>query len=99
MKTKTWKIGEYAKGGVITTQIDGDNIIIIGKDWDYSQGTNRGSSQKNAKEWCRTTINTKVSHSRGDAFMYLTDITTSGYADKILKWFEDNGVEFANSFW
>lgn len=99
-KTKTWKIGEYAKGGVITTEIDGTTAKIIGKDWDFSTGSKRSSSQKNAKEWTRLEIDTEYNRNAyREAFMFLTDITTSGYADKILKWFKDNGLEISNKVW
>lgn len=55
-KTKTWKIGEYAKGGVITVEIQGNIISIIGKEWDFSKGTKKGSDQSNAKEFTRGTV-------------------------------------------
>jgi hypothetical protein len=36
--SKTFKIGEYAKGGVITAEVQGKVVTIIGKEWDTSQG-------------------------------------------------------------
>ena len=48
MNTKTWKIGEYCRGGVITVTVNEYAVRVIGKEWDLSAGTTRGSSQKNA---------------------------------------------------
>ena len=38
MATKTFKIGEYAKGGIITVETTTRTVVVIGKDWDMSQG-------------------------------------------------------------
>ena len=57
MKTKTFKIGEYCKGGIITVEIKGKQIDVIAKDWDYSKGTMKSSDQSNAKEFDRLTVN------------------------------------------
>ena len=56
MKTKTFKIGEYCKGGIITVEIRGKKIAIIGKEWDHSKGTRRSSDQKGAKEFDRVEV-------------------------------------------
>ena len=56
MATKTWKIGEYCKGGIITIKTTATKIIVIGKDWDFSKGSNRGSDQSGAEEWTRKEI-------------------------------------------
>ena len=88
--TKTWKIGEYCKGGVITVEITGKVINIIGKDWDYSTGSNKSSNQSKAKEFARLTLNMVYPYLLADThskcFMFLTDLTTSYYADQILDW-------------
>lgn len=86
--TKTFKIGEYAKGGVITAEVNDKQITIIGKDWDMSAGTRRSSNQSNAREFQRDTFNAENSNVRRDLFMCLTDLTTSYYADEIIKWVE-----------
>jgi len=99
MATKTWKIGEYAKGGVITTEVRGTKIVVIGKDWDFSTGSRRSSNQKNAKEWCRLELETKGKNIRREVQMFIEDITTSYYTDQIIKWFESKGVEMSNSIW
>jgi hypothetical protein len=45
-KTKTWKIGERCKGGIITVEISGNQVDVIAKDWDTSAGWNKGSKPK-----------------------------------------------------
>ena len=87
-KTKTWKIGEYAKGGVITVEIQGEIINVIGKDWDMSQGTKRGSNQSNAKEFTRETVLSSHNNCRRILSNFLNDLTTSYYSDKIVEWIE-----------
>ena len=86
MAKKTFKIGEYAKGGVITAEVKGKKVIAIGKDWDFNAGSNKGSSQKNAKEWTRCEVNADSSNARNDLEDFLNDLTTSYWADNILKW-------------
>ena len=89
---KTWKIGEYAKGGVISVEIDstfrnGNVITIIGKEWDSSQGYKKNSNQSNAKEFIRTTIHSSYdSDAERKMFIFLTDLTTAYYADNIIEW-------------
>ena len=90
--TKTWKIGEYAKGGVISVEIDstfrnGNVVTIIGKEWDSSQGYKKNSNQSNAKEFIRTTIHSSYdSDAERKMFIFLTDLTTAYYADNIIQW-------------
>jgi hypothetical protein len=94
---KTWKIGEYCKGGIITVEITGNTVAIIGKEWDYSQGTNRGSNQSNAKEWTRETIDATLNSAYRKASNFLCDLTTSYYADEIIKWIETK-VKLTNTW-
>jgi hypothetical protein len=96
MKTKTFKIGEYCQGGVITVEIHGKVIIIIGKEWDFSQGTRKSSNQSNAKEFTRGTVMTTEQNAEMKIEMFLTDLTTSYWADKIMDWIKSK-VSF-NSF-
>lgn len=99
--TKTWKIGEYCKGGVITTETKGTKIAIIGKDWDFSTGSRRSSNQKNAKEWCRLELDTsdKYKDNLREVQNFVNDITSSYYTEQIIKWFEAKGVEISNCIW
>jgi hypothetical protein len=86
MKTKTWKIGEYAKGGVITVEIIGAEITIIGKEWDFSEGSTKSSNQSNAKEFTRKVQNILSFEGERRLDAFLNDLTTSYYADMIMKW-------------
>ena len=83
MKTKTFKIGEYCKGGVITAQVTSGNVIIIAKDWDTSAGWNKGSNQSNAKEFNRITVQKNNLSPVED---FLMDLTTSYYTEQVLDW-------------
>ena len=100
MATKTWKLGEICRGGIITVNVTKTQVVIIGKDWDTSAGWNKGSNQSNAKEWYRETIarpedtmeydwmsmrHPEWKTSALDALNYLT---TGYYADEIVKWIE-----------
>ena len=99
MKTKTWKIGEYAKGGVITVEIQGKVITVIGKDWDMSQGTRRGSNQSNAKEFTRIEVNVEQRDADRQLSMFLNDLTTSYYTDKLMEWIESKSELDKRMFW
>jgi hypothetical protein len=98
-KTKTWKIGEYAKGGVITVEIQGKVITVIGKDWDMSQGTRKGSNQSNAKEFTRIEVNVEQRDADRQLSMFLNDLTTSYYTDKLMEWIESKSELDKRMFW
>jgi len=97
MKTKTWKIGEYCKGGIITIEITGTKIKAIGKDWDHSKGTRRSSDQSGAKEFTNIVVVSIDNCARRDLQEFLEDLTTSYYAGQILEWIESK-LKFGNSF-
>jgi hypothetical protein len=84
--TKTFKIGEYAKGGVITAEVNGKVITVIGKDWDTSTGYKKSSNQSNAKEFTRGTVLANEQDAEWKLSNFLCDLTTSYYADEIIKW-------------
>ena len=86
--THTWKLGEVCKGGVITVEINGDKVAIIGKDWDFSKGSRRSANQTNAQEWVRIEITATADKAKREVLEFLQDLTTSYYADQILKWIE-----------
>jgi len=86
MATKTFKLGEYAVGGIITAETKGDNVTIIVKEWDMSTGTRKSSNQSNAKEFTRRTFDVNDNHTARELFMFLGNMTTSYYADEIIKW-------------
>jgi len=87
MATKTWKLGEICRGGIITVETKGQNIAIIGKEWDYDAGTRRSSNQKNAKEWTRLEVNADNDVTR-EMSDFLHDLTHSWAVDEIMKWIE-----------
>ena len=72
--TKTWKIGEYCQGGVITVEITGKVIAIIGKDWDTSTGYRKSSNQSNAKEFTRGTVTADDSQAYRKMYDFLSSI-------------------------
>lgn len=86
--TKTFKIGEYAKGGVITVNVNGKIVTVIGKEWDFSKGSKKGSDQSNAKEFTRGIADTTDSNAYRNLSNFLCDLTTSYYADQIIRWIE-----------
>lgn len=85
--TKTWKIGEYSKTGIITINVSKKTITVIEKEWDYSKGSSKGSNQSQAR-----IVNENEVENKPGAYhiLYniLSDNTTHYYADTILKWIE-----------
>ena len=86
MSSKTWKLGEVCKGGVITVEATAKKVTIIAKEWDFSQGSSKGSNQSNAKEWNRLEVSTSSSDAESKLDWFLFDLTTSYHADKIMEW-------------
>jgi len=92
MKTKTWKLGEVCKGGVITVEITGKMITVIGKEWDTSTGYRKSSSQINAKEFTRGTVLSTDDNAENKLDDFLNDLTTSYHAGQIIKWIKSKTV-------
>ena len=88
MAKKTFKIGEYCRGGIITVETKGNDVAIIGKDWDFSQGSRKSSNQSNAKEWTRFELSADDDRFSWGASQFLNDLTSSYYADMVMKWIE-----------
>jgi hypothetical protein len=88
MATKTFKIGESCQGGVITAIATKTKVTIIGKQWDYSTGSNRNSDQSNAKEFTRLEVDPKDTYAFRKLDNFLCDLTTSYYTDKVIEWIE-----------
>ena len=99
MATKTFKIGENCRGGIITVETKGNIIAVIGKEWDYSQGSRRGSNQKNAKEWTRLEVDAEDSNSFRELSNFLLDLTTSYYTDEVMKFIESKTKLNKRMFW
>jgi len=90
MAKKTWKLGEVCRGGIITVETKGQQVAVIGKEWDFEAGSNRGSNQSNAKEWTRLEKSADDSDFVRSVDNFLHDLTTSYYAGQILEWIEAN---------
>lgn len=97
MATKTFKIGEYCKGGVITVETTASKVTIIAKEWDTSAGYSKGSNQSNAKEWNRLEVSTSSSDAERKLDWFLFDLTTSYYADQVMEWIKTK-VKFKSEF-
>lgn len=93
MKTKTFKIGESARGGIITVEIKGKVISVIGKEWDYSKGSRRSSDQSNAKEFTRGTVLSTDRQVERKLSDFLCDLTTYYYSEIIIDWIKSK-IEF-----
>ena len=99
MAKKTWKLGEVCRGGIITVETKNNLIKVIGKEWDYSQGTSKGSNQSNAKEWTRLEVDAEVSDADKQLSMFIGDLTTSYHTDNIMKWIESKTKLNKRMFW
>ena len=99
MAKKTFKIGEVCIGGIIEVQTNLKTVTIINKEWDYSKGSNKGSSQVNAKELTRCVVEIANKNAYQEAQRYLQELTTSYYTEQILEWCEDNSKLEKKHFW
>jgi hypothetical protein len=98
MATKTFKIGERCKGGVITIETTATQVKVIAKEWDYSKGFTKKSDQKNAKEWNRLEVNLASNDAESKINWFLFDLTSSYYTDVILDWIKTK-VTFNTNNW
>lgn len=98
MATKTFKIGEYCKGGVITIETTKTQVKVIAKEWDFSKGSNKGSDQSNAKEWNRLEVSLTDSGAERKVDDFLNDLTTSYYSGVVLDWIKTK-VTFKQSWY
>jgi hypothetical protein len=92
MATKTWKIGEYCRGGIITIETTATQVKVICKEWDTSKGYSKSSDQSKAKEWNRLEVNLTENDAQGKVDWFLFDLTTSYYAGQILDWIKTKVV-------
>jgi hypothetical protein len=72
---KQFKIGEYAIGGIIQVLIINDRITIKALDWD-------------TKEELTTQTFVNGEDTRSHIDIYLNDLTSCYYADKVINWIE-----------
>ena len=98
MATKTFKIGEYCRGGIITIETTKTQVRVIAKEWDTSKGYNKGSDQSGAKEWNRLEISLSDSGAERKVDDFLQDLTTSYYAGEVLDWIKTK-VTFKNNWY
>ena len=90
MSTKTFKIGEYCKGGVITVIISPllGTINVICKEWDSSTGCKKSSNQSKAKEITSKYFIPEKNNCYRDLSNFLCNLTTSYYSNLIIDWIE-----------
>jgi Tfp pilus assembly protein PilV len=86
MANKTFKIGERARGGVITAETKGNTVTLIAKQWDTSAGYTKKSSQTNAKELHRITVDATTNDAHRQLFNWMCEESTAWWADEVLKW-------------
>ena len=98
MATKSWKLGELSKGGVITVTTSKNTVLVQAKEWDTSKGYSKGSDQSNAKEWNRLEVNLSSSDAESKVNWFLFDLTSSYYTDVILDWIKTK-VTFNDNNW
>lgn len=97
MATKTWKLGEVCKGGVITIETTKTQVKVIAKEWDTSKGFSKGSDQSKAKEWNRLEVSLSDTDAERKADWFLFDLTTTYWAGEIMDWIKTK-VEFKNNY-
>ena len=98
MATKTWRLGEVCKGGIITIETTKTQVKVICKEWDTSKGYNKGSDQSKAKEWNRLEVNLSSSDAESKVDWFLFDLTTSYYVGEIMDWIRTK-VTFNDNNW
>jgi len=99
MATKTFKIGEYCKGGVITVEITKKTITVIGKDWDTSTGYGKSSNQSNAKEFTRETVAIGDPQLQRTLTQFLNELTTHYYSEQVMDWIREKAKLPKSLFW
>lgn len=77
-KTKLFKIGEYAIGGIIKVNLTGKIIQVYALDWNTRRVVSQGSTGTDDHEWTY-----KLDK-------YLNHLTSHYYAEKIYNWITEN---------
>lgn len=101
MAKKTFKIGEVARGGVITADVTKDKVTLIAKEWDFSTGSRKSSNQSNAKEMYRLEVPTDGNdiEMQRKLTLWLQEEATIYWADKILEWILSKMDRKKQMFW
>ena len=81
MATKTFKIGESSRGGVITAEVKGNKVTVIFKSWNWYD---RNASK--AVEYNRIEVDATSNFAQRNLFFELTDDTTAYWADTVIEW-------------
>lgn len=90
MATKTWKIGEYCVGGIITAVTSGTNVTVIAKEWPYHEGSRRSEiSASKCKEFGRIQGDYRNDPTRWKIREFLNGLTTIYYMDMVMEWIEN----------
>ena len=98
MATKSWKLGELSKGGVITVTTSKNTVLVQAKEWDASKGFSKGSDQSKAKEWNRVEVNLSSNDAQSKLDWFLFDLTTSYWGGEIMDWIKTK-VTFNDNNW
>jgi len=88
MATKTFKIGEYAVGGIIQVRTTSDSINIDALDWNSKQKIMGREFQVRAMGSCLSV--TPYVKLTNEIDTYLNELTSSYYADKVLDYIKEN---------
>jgi len=81
MATKTFKIGEYAQGGIIQAEVKGKKITIISKEMYGSK-----------KELERTSVEENEDNAQWTLTDKLNEWTTHYYAEQVMDWIKANSA-------
>jgi len=93
MIKKTFNIGEYANGGVISVEINGKDIAVIARDWDFSKGSLKTSDQTNAKEFDRIEVKSDDYRAHQKIGEFLGELTSYYYTEQVLNYIKEH-VDF-----
>jgi len=78
MATKSFKIGEYAVGGIIRVEITGKVIQIKALDYNTKEEVQSGTTDTTDPSAERKVDN------------FLNDLTSYYYAEKVMKWIKEH---------
>lgn len=90
MKSKTFNIGEYAVGGVISVEIDGKAIRVISRTANYKVPNFKESDQSKQPARDLRNFEAGVMNEKWRIDEYLNSLTSSYYAGQILEYINEN---------
>lgn len=95
---KLFKIGESCQGGVLEAQINGNQLTVIAREWQYGTYNRAQVTAKNSPEFDRITVSATEPNARNTIYNWLVDKTTDYYADQVLDFLSANS-ELKATFW